>query len=128
MPHAPQSDPETLLVSCLCAQWCGTCETYRAVFLSLQSSFAQVRFEWIDIEDQAELVDPVEVDDFPCLLIVRHGVVQFFGSVTPHLETLRRLIQAQLAVTEATSSATHTTQSAQYLAAQGLARRMAARG
>ena len=88
--------PGPLRVSCLCAQWCDTCNAYAPLFRSLRASFAQVRFDWIDIEDEAELVDPLEVDNFPSILISRDEQALFFGTVTPHLETLRRLIQAHL--------------------------------
>jgi len=87
--------PNPLWVVCLCAQWCGTCGDYTARFESLRHEFPTLTFDWIDIEDQADLVDPVEVDNFPTLLLMRNGRVRFFGSLTPHIETLRRLIQAQ---------------------------------
>jgi thioredoxin 1 len=48
---------------------------------------------WVDVEDESELVDPVEVENFPTLLIARHGKPLFFGTAMPHLETLKRLIQ-----------------------------------
>jgi thiol-disulfide isomerase/thioredoxin len=90
---APPSETQPLLVACLCADWCGTCRDYQSVFAQLQQEFPQINFIWIDIEDRADLVDPVEVDDFPTLLIASQGQALFFGTVTPHLETLRRLIQ-----------------------------------
>jgi thioredoxin 1 len=85
-----------LLVACLCAQWCGTCRDYRPLFDQLQTEFAPARFVWIDIEDEADLVDPVEVDDFPTLLVVVKGQARFFGTLTPHIDTLRRILQTQL--------------------------------
>jgi len=84
------------LVACLCAQWCGTCQDYLPVFNQLQTQFPDTRFVWIDIEDQADLVDPIEVEDFPTLLIARGGQPVFFGTVMPHLETIKRLIQNHL--------------------------------
>lgn len=51
---------------------------------------------WIDIEDQADLVGAVDVENFPTLLIARGEQVLFFGTVTPHLSTLTRLVQAAL--------------------------------
>ena len=95
LPAAPPS-PD-LLVACLCAQWCGTCRDYRPLFDQLQTEFARARFVWIDIEDEADLVDPVEVDNFPTLLVVAHGKARFFGTLTPHIDTLRRILQTQLA-------------------------------
>jgi thiol-disulfide isomerase/thioredoxin len=92
-PNAPQ--PEPLLVACLCAQWCGTCKDYAPLFEGLQAEFPQALFRWIDIEDEADLVDPMEVENFPTLLIATEGQARFFGPVMPHLETIRRLIQSQ---------------------------------
>ena len=86
-----------LLVACLCAQWCGTCRDYQALFEQLQTEFANAKFVWIDIEDEADLVDPVEVDNFPTLLVVADGQARFFGTLTPHIDTLRRILQTQLA-------------------------------
>ena len=81
-----------LLVACLCAQWCGTCRDYQPLFKQFEAQFPGIRFVWIDVEDQADLVDPIEVENFPTLLIARDGQPVFFGTITPHLETLRRLV------------------------------------
>lgn len=91
--NAPPFEP--LLVACLCAQWCGTCKDYAPLFEGLQAEFPGATFRWIDIEDESELVDPLEVEDFPTLLIASGGQARFFGPVMPHVETLKRLIQAQ---------------------------------
>ncbi len=95
---SPESVPShaPLLVACLCAQWCGTCRDYQPLFEQLQAEFPQIHFTWVDVEDESELVDPVEVENFPTLLMARSGTPLFFGTVTPHLETLRRLIQNQV--------------------------------
>lgn len=93
--HAPSSPSTTpsLLVACLCAQWCGSCRDYRAVFDALAANGpAGARFRWIDIEDEARLMGAVDVEDFPTLLIVRDGAVCFFGPVTPHAATARALV------------------------------------
>jgi hypothetical protein len=34
------------------------------------------------------------VENFPTLLIATGGQARFFGTITPHIETLRRLIQS----------------------------------
>ena len=93
MPIESDSATAPLLVACLCAQWCGTCRDYLPLFTQLQAEFPRVRFIWVDVEDESELVDPVEVDNFPTLLMARGGSPLFFGPVMPHLETLKRLIQ-----------------------------------
>jgi thiol-disulfide isomerase/thioredoxin len=84
-----------VLVACLCAQWCGTCKDYAALFYGLQSEFPGAVFRWIDIEDESDLIDPIEVENFPTLLIATGGQARFFGTITPHIETLRRLVQSQ---------------------------------
>jgi hypothetical protein len=59
----------------------------------LQSKFAHTIFLWVDIEDEAELVDPMEVENFPTLLIANAHHAVFFGTLTPHIETLARMIE-----------------------------------
>jgi len=92
--HPPETTTAPLLVACLCAAWCGTCTDYQPLFAQLQTEFADARFVWVDIEDEADLVDPIEVENFPTLLIATGQDTRFFGTVMPHLETLRRLIQS----------------------------------
>jgi len=92
----PSATAPSLLIACLCAQWCGTCRDYRPLFDQLQAEFGAAHFVWVDVEDEADLVDPIDVEDFPTLLIASDGQARFFGTLTPHLETLRRLVQAQL--------------------------------
>ena len=88
--------PPELLLACLCAAWCTTCEAYQAPFLQLQSEFPTVRVVWIDIEDEADLIDPIEVENFPTLLLATPTAVGFFGTMTPHIDTLRRMVRSQL--------------------------------
>lgn len=89
LPHAD------MLVACLCADWCGTCRDYQSTFEQIQAQFPGARFVWIDVEDEAELVDPIEVENFPTLLIAKRNQALFFGTVTPRAETLQRLIRTQ---------------------------------
>jgi thiol-disulfide isomerase/thioredoxin len=91
---AAGADFSGLLVACLCAQWCGTCTEYRPLFTALQTEFPGARFVWVDVEDEADFVDPIEVENFPTLLIAHGAEARFFGTVTPHLDTLRRLLQS----------------------------------
>ena len=86
-----------VLVACLCAEWCGVCRDYRSVFEQVQARFPQARVMWVDIEDQADLVDPIDVDDFPTLLIAVGDEARFFGTITPQVETLERLIRDRTA-------------------------------
>jgi thiol-disulfide isomerase/thioredoxin len=89
---APSSS-SPLLVACLCARWCGTCRDYQTTFdAALATLGAAARGVWIDIEDDAALVDNVDVEDFPTLLIARGGELLFFGTITPQPPTLARLL------------------------------------
>ena len=85
------------IVACLCAAWCGTCASYRAAFEGLAARHPDKHFVWIDIEDQAEVVGDLDVDNFPTLLIQRHDMVTFFGTMLPDPALAERLIQAQVA-------------------------------
>ena len=88
-----------LLVVCLCAEWCGVCRDYRSSFAqvkaAVQADHPQARFVWLDIEDDADLLHPLDdVDDFPTLLIAVAGAPRFFGPITPQPQTLERLVRS----------------------------------
>ncbi|MFO6419417.1 thioredoxin family protein [Hylemonella sp. W303a] len=90
------ADP--LQVVCLCADWCNNCRAYQPLFESLQSQFKGVaRFDWIDIEDESEVMGDAEVENFPTLLVLRAQVPLFLGPVTPQPGVLVQLVQTALA-------------------------------
>ncbi len=84
-------------VACLCAGWCGTCTTYRATFDQLAARHPGVHFVWIDIEDQADIVGELDIENFPTLLIQHDETVAFFGTVLPDPALAERLLAAQQA-------------------------------
>ena len=83
------------VVACLCAAWCGTCGGYRAAFEGLAARHPDKVFVWIDIEDQADVVGDLDVENFPTLLVQREDTVAFFGSMLPVPAVADRLVQAQ---------------------------------
>ena len=93
------------LVACLCAQWCGTCRDYQSGFEALASQFPNAGFVWVDIEDHADAIGDIDVENFPSMLIQRQDAVLFFGTVLPDLSLLKRLIESLLSQTEAESAA-----------------------
>jgi thioredoxin 1 len=100
MSSASTPTPSTdLLVACLCAQWCASCRDYRATFDEISHANQGMRFVWVDIEDEADKVDPVDVENFPTLLIASRDGVRFFGPVMPHKETLVRLLRSHREIT-----------------------------
>ena len=97
----PTAEPP-LLVACLCAQWCRTCDAYRDTLVAVRDAMrvghpaAAMRFVWIDIEDESELVGDLDIEDFPTILLARGDDVLFFGPVMPHAQTLDRLVRSAL--------------------------------
>jgi thiol-disulfide isomerase/thioredoxin len=90
-------DNETLLVACLCARWCGTCRDYEPVLDALARDMGPaVNCVWVDIEDHADTLGEVDVEDFPTLLLARGDAVLFFGPITPQPATLGRLVDSAL--------------------------------
>jgi protein-disulfide isomerase-like protein with CxxC motif len=98
---AASLDGERWVVACLCAAWCGTCGAYRAAFDTLAARHPDKAFIWIDIEDQADVVGDLDVDNFPTLLIQRHDTVAFFGTMLPDPALADRLVKAQAALPDA---------------------------
>ena len=84
----------TRLVACLCAEWCGVCREVRQLFDRLAEEHPALRFEWIDIEDEAELMGEVDVETFPTLLIADDGEPKFFGPVLPRLEAFNAALRS----------------------------------
>ena len=88
--------PQTVHLACLCAAWCRLCDDYRAVFerlaAELRASTPGVQVHWIDIEDEATLVGDLDIETFPTLVIAGPDAVRFAGALTPHEDTLRRLL------------------------------------
>ena len=81
-------------VVCLCADWCGVCRDYRAIFEWVATQHSQLRFAWLDVEDQASLVGDLEIETFPTLLVANDHGACFMGALTPHAHTLSRLLEA----------------------------------
>lgn len=88
---------DAFAVHCLCADWCGTCREYRPGFQALANQFPGVRFVWLDIEERADDMGDLDVENFPTLLISRGEVVLFFGTMLPHLSHLQRTLEVFLA-------------------------------
>lgn len=94
-------DQGAWVVACLCAAWCDTCRSYRSSFDRLAARHPDKRFVWIDIEDQADFVGDIDVENFPTLLMQRGDTVAFFGPVLPEMKLADRLILAQIEKSDA---------------------------
>ena len=82
------------LIACLCAAWCGTCKSYQDDFEQLQTAHQDKCFAWIDIEDHADLVDDLDIENFPTILIEYQHKVLFLGTMLPDASLVHRLIQS----------------------------------
>jgi thioredoxin 1 len=90
-------NPGRLLVACLCAAWCGSCRDYRATFADLARRFAgAAEFVWVDVEDEADSLGELDIEDFPTLLIASGDTTLFLGPVTPQPQTAERLVRGGL--------------------------------
>ena len=84
--------PPDWMVICLCAEWCGTCRDWQPQFAQAAAAHPQVRFAWVDIEDQSDAVGEVDIETFPTLLIAQQGRVRFLGPVLPQAGQIARLL------------------------------------
>ena len=74
----------SLLVACLCADWCGSCREYRAAFEAMRGRHGErAEFAWIDVEDESDALGDPDIENFPTLLVAAGPTVLFFGPVTP---------------------------------------------
>jgi hypothetical protein len=88
----------SLLVVCLCAEWCGVCRDYQQSFDSvralIQADYPSAQFVWLDVEDEADFLHPLDVENFPTLLIGKGDVPFFSGPITPQPQTLERMVRS----------------------------------
>ena len=99
------ASPDAWLVACFCAAWCDTCEEYKPKLRTLSGALPQHVFAWLDIEDHAELLGEVDVENFPTLLIQIGGRVVFYGPMLPHIGHLERLLESLDAQSAAVTAA-----------------------
>ena len=96
-PSLPPVKP-TAWVVCLCADWCGTCRDYAAVFAEVFAGLAPgnraLRFAWLEVEEPSGPADGLDLETFPTLLLADAQGIRFFGPLVPHASTLARLLDA----------------------------------
>lgn len=98
---------DPLLVACLCAAWCTTCDAYRPMLTAVAAQHPGMRFAWIDIEDDADALgdDALDIETFPTVMVLRGGQPLFHGTLLPHAGTLLRLLDSLQAGATAAGSA-----------------------
>ena len=83
-------------VICLCAQWCGACREWRGLFEQAAAAHPQLRFAWVDVEDEAAAMGDVDIETFPTLLVADGPRPLFFGPIQPSAAQLARLLASLL--------------------------------
>lgn len=81
-------------VVCLCAEWCGTCREYRPGFERVAARFPEVGFVWLDIEDHAEHLGDLDIENFPTMVICCGASILYYGVMLPYPEHLARTLEA----------------------------------
>ncbi|MDB5860290.1 MAG: thiol reductase thioredoxin [Ramlibacter sp.] len=91
---ATPEDPSesTFRVACLCAEWCGVCREWRPAFEEQARAHPGLRFDWVDVEDEADAMGDVDIETFPTLLVARGSEPLFLGAIPPSGPGLARLI------------------------------------
>ena len=54
-----------------------------------------IRFQWVDVEDESDVVGDLDIETFPTLLIANEAGARFFSPLAPHIAVLDRLIGSQ---------------------------------
>ena len=87
---------EKTSVTCLCASWCHVCNDFRAIFDATAGNSDHQIFLWIDIEDESSLIDDLDIESFPVLMIEAESGVRFFGPIEPNSSTIRMLVDTSV--------------------------------
>src|SRR3569832_915636 len=89
---SPMRESAQWWVIALCAEWCNVCRDWRAVFNDVAQERPDVRFAWVDIEDESDAMGDYDVETFPTVLIAREREALFLGPLQPGAMQLSRLI------------------------------------
>ncbi|MCC7006288.1 MAG: thioredoxin family protein [Ottowia sp.] len=74
-----------------CAEWCGSCREFKTHFNALKID--GLSKHWLDIEDNAELVDEIEIDNLPTIFAVSaDGLSFYFGEIPPNKVFLEKIL------------------------------------
>jgi thiol-disulfide isomerase/thioredoxin len=82
----------TWWVACLCAAWCGVCRDWLPMFTAQARAHPDLRFAWVDVEDEDETMGEVDIETFPTLLVGRGDQVLFLAPIPPLATQFTRLL------------------------------------
>jgi thioredoxin reductase (NADPH) len=84
---------QTLLVVCLCAEWCTVCRDFKSEYHTLAQQHPEMVFAYLDIEDDETLIGALELDDFPTLAVFRGDTLAHFGVVKAKRDNMASLLR-----------------------------------
>lgn len=79
-------------VVALCAEWCHVCRDWRGTFNEVAAARDDMRFAWVDIDDEADAMGDYDVETFPTVLVGRGDEALFLGPLQPGAAHLARLL------------------------------------
>ena len=82
-----------VLNACSYCESGGTCREFRPTLERLAEARRDIVFAWADVEDDAELVGDLDVENFPTLALFRAGVALHYGVSLPHEAVVARLVE-----------------------------------
>jgi thioredoxin 1 len=79
-----------LLIACLCARWCSSCQGWQSQFEAIAEHLPNPVTVWIDIDDDEHLLpDALDIVQMPMMLVAEaDGSIVFFGAAEPRIGTL----------------------------------------
>ena len=89
---AGEPEQATWWVACLCAAWCGVCREWLPQFTAQARAHPQLRFAWVDVEDEDEAMGDVDIETFPTLMVARGDQVLYLAPIPPLGTQFTRLL------------------------------------
>ncbi|OZB49320.1 MAG: hypothetical protein B7X60_01620 [Polynucleobacter sp. 39-45-136] len=75
-----------------CAEWCGSCREFKEHFNSIEIDGLSKK--WLDIEDEAVLLENIDISNLPTILAVSDYELSFyFGEIPPNKIFLEKILQ-----------------------------------
>jgi thioredoxin reductase (NADPH) len=90
---APSEKSQTLLVVCLCAEWCAVCRDFKPEYHALAQQHPETLFAYLDIEDDEAFIGALELDDFPTLAVFRGDALIHFGVAKAKRDNIALLLR-----------------------------------
>jgi thioredoxin 1 len=92
MDSSTGEEPAPWWVACLCAAWCGVCRDWLPRFTEQARAHPDLRFAWVDVEDEDETMGEVDIVTFPTLLVARGTQVLYLAPIPPLATQFTRLL------------------------------------